>query len=563
VQAAKSVCDIDLAGFEPVRSTDHIYDSLESSMSIMQAGQARGLDDHGLRTSGPVHWNLSTAALYEHAVRREEGSLAKDGPLVCKTGTHTGRSPNDKFVVREPSSEAHVHWGKVNKPIEQANFDVLKHDMLAYLSTRELYVQELYAGADPSYRLQVRFIQELAWHNLFVRNLFIVPPQQDLASFEPEFTVITAPGFKADPAKHGTRADVAIVLNMGSREVLIAGTSYAGENKKSIFSVLNYTLPLRNVLSMHCSANIGHGGDTALFFGLSGTGKTTLSSDPQRRLIGDDEHGWSDHGIFNFEGGCYAKMIRLSEEAEPQIYETTRRFGTVLENVVMNPETRELDLDDGSLTENTRGAYPIDFINNSVPSGMGGHPRNIVMLTADAFGVLPPIARLSPEAAMYHFLSGYTAKVAGTEKGVKDPLATFSTCFGAPFLPLNPNVYARGLGERIARHDARVWLVNTGWTGGPFGVGSRMKIAYTRAMISAALSGALDSVGYQRHAIFNLDMPTSCLDVPPNVLDPRSTWSDKAAYDAQAKKLATMFVENFKTFAGDVDPVVVAAGLQV
>ena len=526
----------------------------------MQASRVRGLEAHGVRTSQPIHWNLSTPLLYEHAVRRNEGQLAKDGPLVCLTGAHTGRSPNDKFVVREPSSEGHVHWGKVNKPIDQAKFDVLKREMLAYLGTRELYVQDLYAGADPSYRLPVRFIHELAWHNLFVRNLFIVPPEQDLADFAPEFTVITVPGFKADPAKHGTRSDVAIVLNMGTREVLIAGTSYAGENKKSIFTVLNYILPLKNVLSMHCSANIGQSGDTALFFGLSGTGKTTLSSDPQRRLIGDDEHGWSDHGVFNFEGGCYAKMIRLSKEAEPQIYATTRRFGTVLENVVMSPETRELNFDDASLTENTRGAYPIDFIDNSVESGMGGHPRNIIMLTADAFGVLPPIARLTPEGAMYHFLSGYTAKVAGTEKGVKDPSATFSTCFGAPFLPLNPNVYARGLGERIARHNARVWLVNTGWTGGPFGVGSRMKIAHTRAMISAALCGALDNVGYQSHPIFNLEMPTSCLDVPATVLDPRTTWSDKAAYDTQARKLASMFIENFKTFEADVDPAVIKAG---
>jgi phosphoenolpyruvate carboxykinase (ATP) len=529
----------------------------------MQAGPTRRLDEHGLRTSGSVHWNLSAPALYEHAVRRKEGLLAKHGPLVCRTGAHSGRSPNDKFVVKEPSSEGHVHWGRVNRPIEAQKFELLKRDMLAYLSNKELFVQDLYAGADPSYRLPVRFIQELAWHNLFVRNLFIVPPDVALAEFAPGFTVITAPGFKADPARHGTRSDVAIVLNLGTKEVLIAGTSYAGENKKSIFTVLNYVLPLQNVLSMHCSANIGTLGDTALFFGLSGTGKTTLSSDPQRRLIGDDEHGWSDHGVFNFEGGCYAKMIRLSEDAEPQIYETTRRFGTVLENVAMDAATRELDLDDASLTENTRGAYPIDFISNSVASGMGGHPRTIVMLTADAFGVLPPIARLSPEAAMYHFLSGYTAKVAGTEKGVKDPSATFSTCFGAPFLPLNPNVYAHGLGERIARHNARVWLVNTGWTGGPFGVGSRMKIAYTRAMISAALSGALDNEGYQRHPVFNLDMPTSCLDVPSEVLNPRSTWTDKAAYDVQARRLATMFIENFKTFAGDVDPAVVAAGPKV
>jgi phosphoenolpyruvate carboxykinase (ATP) len=529
-------------------------------MAITDAGRAHRLEVLGVRTSRPVHWNLSAAELYEHAIRRDEGRLAAEGPLVCNTGAHTGRSPNDKFMVKEPSSEGQIAWGKVNKPIEPAQFDALKRDMLAHLADRELYVQDLYAGADPKYRLSVRFVQEFAWHNLFVRNLFIVPPADDLATFTPQFTVITAPNFHAQPDRHGTRSDVAVVVNVATREVLIAGTSYAGENKKSIFTVLNYLLPLQGVLSMHCSANIGVSGDSALFFGLSGTGKTTLSSDPNRQLIGDDEHGWSDAGIFNFEGGCYAKMIRLSADAEPQIYETTRRFGTVLENVVMDLDTRRLNLDDASLTENTRGAYPIEFIDNAVPSGMGGHPTNIVMLTADAFGVLPPIARLSAEGAMYHFLSGYTAKVAGTEKGVKDPSATFSTCFGAPFLPLNPNVYARGLGERIARHKAHVWLVNTGWTGGPFGVGSRMKIAHTRAMINAALSGALGTVEYRRHPVFNVEMPTSCPGVPPQVLDPRTTWSDPAAYDAQAKKLADMFIENFKTFEGHVDGAVVAAG---
>ncbi len=532
-------------------------------MATTQAGPARGLEEQGVRTSRPIHWNLSTAALYEHAIRREEGALAAEGPLVCRTGAHTGRSPNDKFLVKEPSSESQIAWGKVNKPLDPAHFDALKQDMLAHLADRELYVQDLYAGADPQYRLSVRFIQELAWQNLFVRNLFIIPAPGDLAAFTSQFTVITAPSFLAQPERHGVRSEVAVVVNMGTREVLIAGTSYAGENKKSIFTVLNYLLPLKGVLSMHCSANIGKGGDTALFFGLSGTGKTTLSSDPERRLIGDDEHGWSDSGVFNFEGGCYAKMIRLSAEAEPQIFETTRRFGTVLENVVFNPDSRGLDLDDASLTENTRGAYPIEFIDNAVPSGMGGHPSNIVMLTADAFGVLPPIARLSAEGAMYHFLSGYTAKVAGTEKGVKDPSATFSTCFGAPFLPLSPNVYARGLGERIARHQVRVWLVNTGWTGGAFGVGARMKIGHTRAMIAAALSGALEKVSHQRHPIFNLEMPTSCPHVPAEVLDPRSTWSDKAAYDAQATKLATMFVDNFKAFEGDVDSAVVNAGPRV
>ncbi len=523
-------------------------------------GQTSGLDAHGITTTGQVYWNLTAPLLYEHALRRHEGVVAADGPLVCRTGQHTGRSPNDKFVVREPSSEAHVHWGKVNRPMSPEHFALLRAEIVAHLGAKDLFVQNLHAGADPVYRLPVRVVSELAWHSLFVRNLFIVPTASELAAHEPEFTVICAPSFQAEAARHGTRSETVIALNMATKEVLIAGTSYAGENKKSIFSVLNYVLPLKGVLSMHCSANIGKDGDTALFFGLSGTGKTTLSSDPDRGLIGDDEHGWSDRGVFNFEGGCYAKTIRLSAEAEPQIYNTTRRFGTVLENVVLDPDTRVLDLDSAQFTENTRAAYPIEFIDNAVLGGQGGHPKNIVMLTADAFGVLPPIAKLSPEAAMFHFLSGYTAKVAGTEKGVTEPSATFSTCFGAPFLPLNPNVYSKMLGEKIAQHQARVWLVNTGWTGGPYGVGNRMKIAYTRAMIKAALAGQLDHVGYSRHLVFNVDVPTTCPGVPDRVLDPRGTWADQAAYDAQAVKLAKMFVENFKTFAGDVDAAVVAAG---
>jgi phosphoenolpyruvate carboxykinase (ATP) len=518
----------------------------------------RGLEREGIRTDR-VRWNLSSAALYEAAIRRGEGAISADGPLVCRTGQHTGRSPNDKFVVREPSSEANVAWGKVNRPMEEAHFDALHRDLLESLTGKELYVLDCYAGADPAYRLPVRVINEYAWHNLFCRNLFIDDPSA-AAARAPQFTLIDAPGFKADPKRHGTNSEVVIALNFAKRLVLIGGTSYAGEMKKSIFSVLNYVLPLRNVMSMHCSANVGPRADVALFFGLSGTGKTTLSSDPERRLIGDDEHGWSDRGVFNFEGGCYAKTIRLSAEAEPEIYATTRRFGTVLENVAYDPETRALDLDDDRLTENTRAAYPIAFIDHAVPSGQGGHPTNVVMLTADAFGVLPPISRLSPDAAMYHFLSGYTAKVAGTEKGVTEPKATFSTCFGAPFLPLAPSRYARMLGERIAQHGARVWLVNTGWTGGPYGVGSRMKIAYTRAMIRAVLNGALDGVAYQRDAVFNLDMPTSCPDVPAEVLNPRNTWSDGAAYDRQAATLARMFVENFKAFESGVRPDVLEAG---
>ena len=529
-------------------------------MSI-QVERAHGLEALGIVRSGRVHWNLSPAALYEEAVRRGEGLIAAEGPLVARTGHHTGRSPNDKFVVREPSSDKHVHWGSVNRPIDEAKFDALHRDMMAYLQDKELFVLDAWAGADAKYRLPIRVVNTFAWHNLFARNMFI--PETDpakRADHRPQFTVIDAPHFKADPAKHGTRSEVAILVNFGKKLVLIAGTEYAGEIKKSIFSVLNYTLPVQGVLSMHCSANIGADGDTALFFGLSGTGKTTLSSDPRRRLIGDDEHGWSDTGVFNFEGGCYAKVIKLSAEAEPQIFSTTRRFGTILENVVTDPATRALDLDDASLTENTRASYPIDFIDNAELSGTGGHPKNVIMLTADAFGVLPPISRLTPDGAMYHFLSGYTAKVAGTEKGVTEPKATFSTCFGAPFLPLNPNVYARMLGEKIAKHDARVWLVNTGWTGGPYGVGSRMKIAYTRAMITAALTGHLDNVQYRKHPIFNIDIPMSCPGVPDGVLDARTTWPDAGSYDEQAKKLAAMFIENFKTFEKDVPASVKDAG---
>jgi phosphoenolpyruvate carboxykinase (ATP) len=526
-----------------------------------QVERSHGLEALGLVRTGSVHWNLSTPVLYEEAIRRGEGLIAVDGPLVCRTGQHTGRSPNDKFVVRETVSDRHVQWGNVNRPIDEAAFDALHRDMMAYLQDKELYVLDAWAGADPAYRLPIRVVNEFAWHNLFARNMFI--PEDDAAKqadHRPEFTVIDAPNFKADPARHGSRSDVFVFVHFGRKMVLIGGTSYAGEIKKSIFTVLNYTLPLKGVLSMHCSANVGKEGDTALFFGLSGTGKTTLSSDPHRQLIGDDEHGWSDRGVFNFEGGCYAKVIKLSAEAEPQIYGTTRRFGTLLENVVIDPKTRQLNLDDASYTENTRGSYPITFIENSVPSGQAGHPSNIVMLTADAYGVLPPIARLTPDGAMYHFLSGYTARVAGTEKGVTEPKATFSTCFGAPFLPLNPNVYAKMLGEKIARHRAHVWLVNTGWTGGPYGVGSRMKISHTRAMITAALGGQLEKARYQRHEIFNLDLPTSCPGVPSEVLDPRSTWKDAAAYDEQARKLAKMFSENFKTFENDVPASVKEAG---
>jgi phosphoenolpyruvate carboxykinase (ATP) len=530
----------------------------------IQVERARGLEAVGILRSETVHWNLSTPVLTEISVGRREGQLAKDGPLVARTGQHTGRSPNDKFVVKEPSSEQHVHWGDVNRPLDPAKFDALHKDLVAYLQDKELFVLDAWAGADPTYRLPIRVVNEYAWHNIFARNMFL--PEDDPAKrveHVPEYTVIDAPNFKADPAKHGSRSESFIFVNFGKKLVLIGGTSYAGEIKKSIFSILNYTLPLQGVLSMHCSANVGAQGDTALFFGLSGTGKTTLSSDPVRQLLGDDEHGWSDNGVFNFEGGCYAKMIKLSPDAEPQIYATTRRFGTILENVVMDPETRALDLDDQSLTENTRGSYPLEFIDNAILTGTAGHPTNIVMLTADAYGVLPPISRLTPDRAMYHFLSGYTARVAGTEKGVTEPKAVFSTCFGAPFLPLNPNVYAKMLGEKIARHNARVWLVNTGWTGGPYGVGKRMKIAHTRAMINAALAGQLDKVEYRTDPIFNVDVPASCPGVPDDVLDPRKTWPDGKAYDEQAKKLAGMFADNFKRFEKDVPDSVKAAGPKV
>jgi phosphoenolpyruvate carboxykinase (ATP) len=527
----------------------------------IQLERAHGLEALGIVGPGRVHWNLGPAVLYEEALARAEGHLAADGALVCRTGQHTGRSPNDKFVVKEPSSEARVHWGAVNRPVDEAKFDALHADMMAYLQGRELFVLDAWAGTDPQYKLPIRIVNEFAWHNLFARNMFLPEDDRDKrAAHRPEFTVIDAPRFISDPARHGTRSEVFVFVHFGRKLVLIGGTHYAGEIKKSIFTILNYTLPTQGVLSMHCSANIGAAGDAALFFGLSGTGKTTLSSDPARRLIGDDEHGWSDTGVFNVEGGCYAKVIKLSEEAEPQIYATTRRFGTILENVVMDDDTRALDLDDATMTENTRASYPISFIGNAEMSGRGGHPKNIVMLTADAYGVLPPIARLSPDAAMYHFLSGYTARVAGTEKGVTEPKATFSTCFGAPFLPLSPNVYATMLGQKIATHKSRVWLVNTGWTGGAYGVGTRMKIAYTRAMITAALTGQLDQVAYRRHPVFNVEVPTTCPGVPDAVLDPRSTWAQGAEYDVQAKKLAAMFVENFKAFENDVAPPVRAAG---
>jgi len=516
----------------------------------------------GISTEQRVYRNLSPSQLYEHALRRREGVVTAGGrgPFAAVTSPHTGRSPNDKFLVQEPESSGRIWWGKVNQPITPEKFDRLKADVEQHLAAQELFVRDVYAGADQNYRLPIRFVTPNAWHTLFVYNMFLRPSDEELSSFEPQFEVLHAPEFQADPAVHGTKSGTFIVINFAERTVLIGGTRYAGELKKSIFSVLNYLLPSQGVLSMHCSANVSKQGDCALFFGLSGTGKTTLSADPERGLIGDDEHGWSDAGIFNFEGGCYAKVIKLSREGEPEIYATTEMFGTVLENVDVHPETGAVDLNSSRITENTRASYPIHYIPNHVPEGTAGHPSHIVFLTADAFGVMPPIAKLTPEQAMYHFLSGYTAKVAGTERGVTEPKETFSACFGAPFLPLPPTVYATMLGERIAKHGVVCWLVNTGWTGGPYGVGHRMSLKYTRAMIRAALSGQLDHVPTRREPVFGLEVPNHVPGVPDGVLDQRKTWKDPASYDAQAQKLTGLFRKNFEQFADAVSPAVRQAG---
>jgi phosphoenolpyruvate carboxykinase (ATP) len=519
-----------------------------------------GIEEHGITNAGTVYWNLPAPALYEQAVRRGEGVVAHLGPLVARTGKYTGRSPNDKFVVKEPSSQDHVWWGPVNRPIEPEQFDRLHKRVLAFLQGRDLFIQDCYAGADPVYRKPIRVISEFAWHSLFARNMFVRPDWSKAAAHVPEYTVLAAPNFQAVPATDGTRSEAFIYLNLGKKLVLIGGTCYAGEMKKSIFTILNYCLPLENVFSMHCSANIGADGDVALFFGLSGTGKTTLSTDASRKLIGDDEHGWSDRGVFNFEGGCYAKVIHLSPSAEPEIFETTRQFGTVLENVVLDPVTRRLNLDDDSLTENTRACYPLNQIENSEPSGMGGHPLNVIMLTADAFGVMPPVSKLSPEQAMYHFLSGYTAKVAGTERGVSEPQATFSTCFGAPFMVLQPSVYANLLKEKLNKHKAQCWLVNTGWGGGPFGVGKRISIAHTRAIINAILGGKLKNVATKADPVFGLQIPESCEGVPSEILIPRNTWKNPADYDAKARDLAKRFEKNFATYSATVSEAVCASG---
>ena len=484
------------------------------------------------------------------------------GAISTVTAPHTGRSPNDRFVVRDEVTENVVDWGDVNVPMTPEHFDALRGDIVEHLNDSDLYVRDARAGSDETNGLNVRVISESPWHSLFVYNMFLRLSPEERKGFDPQFTVLHAPHFKADPVRHGSNSETAIVVNFRSHEVLVAGSRYAGEIKKSIFSVLNHLLPEAGVLPMHCSANVDSRGDVALFFGLSGTGKTTLSADASRGLIGDDEHGWSDDGVFNFEGGCYAKTIRLSPEGEPEIYRATQMFGTILENVVLDEETREIDFDDGSITENTRASYPIHYIPNAVLPSRGGHPTNVVFLTADAFGVLPPISRLTPEQAMYHFLSGYTAKVAGTERGVTEPQAMFSACFGAPFLPRHPGVYAKMLGEKLREHSAKVWLVNTGWSGGGHGVGSRMKLSHTRAMVNAALSGALGGAEFAQDPVFGVDVPISVPGVPAEVLRPRDIWTDGEAYDASAAKLAAMFKANFERFAHEVSDEVRAAGPQ-
>ncbi|MCG6919612.1 MAG: phosphoenolpyruvate carboxykinase (ATP) [Acidobacteria bacterium] len=514
----------------------------------------------GITNIDRAYHNLPTPALVERAIRNHEGHLAHLGPLVTRTGQYTGRSANDKFVVEEPTSRDKIWWGKHNRSMEEESFNLLEAHLLAYLQGRDIYIQDAYAGADPECRLRVRVITETAWHSMFVRNMFIRELDRDvLEGFEPEFTVLHCPGFRAIPELDGTNSEAFIVLHFGRRLVIIGGTSYAGEIKKSIFTVMNYLLPQRGVLGMHCSANRGAEGDTALFFGLSGTGKTTLSSEADRAMIGDDEHGWNESGIFNFEGGCYAKVIRLDPAAEPEIYATTRRFGTILENVALDMTDRRINLDDASMAENTRASYPITHLPNVVPDGRGGHPRHIVMLTADAFGVLPPLARMTPAQAMYHFISGYTAKVAGTERGVTEPIATFSACFGAPFMALHPTVYADMLGKLIAEHRSQCWLVNTGWTGGPYGTGHRMKIQHTRALIRSALEGQLDEVEFRTDPVFKVAVPREVPGVPREVLTPRDTWSDPKAYDAKADTLARLFADNFAEYAGSLEDAVKAA----
>ncbi|MGE4323904.1 MAG: phosphoenolpyruvate carboxykinase [Sphingobium sp.] len=530
----------------------------------MQANSPITLDQQGIHTNAEQHWNLPTPRLVEAALANGEGILSRDGPLVVKTGKHTGRSANDKFIVKDAETADTVWWGKTNVPMTPDHFAALKADFLKALGEKDkLYIADLYGGSQPEYRVNVRVINELAWHNQFVRTLLVRPGAEELGAFVPEYTIIDLPTFRADPARHGCRSETVVAVNFTEKLILIGGTRYAGEMKKSVFGILNYLLPVQGVMPMHCSANIGPNGDTAVFFGLSGTGKTTLSADASRTLIGDDEHGWSDTAVFNFEGGCYAKMINLSAEAEPEIFATTRRFGTVLENVVIDEDTREIDLDDNSLAENSRGSYPIDFIPNASRDNLGPVPRTIIFLTADAYGVLPPIARLTPDQAMYHFLSGYTARVAGTEIGVTEPTATFSTCFGAPFMPRHPSVYGNLLKERINKGGVTCWLVNTGWAGGKATMPGikRMPIRVTRALLNAALDGSLNDVEFRIDPNFGFEVPVAVNGVETTILDPRAMWADKEAYDETAAGLVKQFVDNFAQFEEHVDASVREAAL--
>ena len=524
-------------------------------MKLNYISRGTGLEEHGITNPNVIYWTPPTPVLYEQIMQHREGLITHLGPIAVKTGHYTGRAPNDKFIVDEPGCHDKIWWGAVNRPFDQQKFENLHKRLLKFLNGKDLYVQDCFAGARPRHRIPIRVITERAWHSLFVRNMFILATPEELERHRPEFTIIDIPTFHAIPSVDGTNSEACIIVNFAKKLILIGGTSYGGEIKKSIFTIMNYLLPLeKNILSMHCSANVGKSGDVAIFFGLSGTGKTSLSADPERSLIGDDEHGWDDEGVFNFEGGCYAKLIRLSRESEPEIYECTRRFGTILENVAFDTLTRRIDLDDDSFTENTRGAYPLSYIPNSVSSGTAGHPKNVIMLTCDAFGVLPPIARLTREQAMYHFLSGYTARVAGTENGMaKEPQATFSTCFGAPFMALHPSVYAEMLKEKICRHNVNCWLVNTGWSGGGYGVGSRIKIKYSRAMVNAALNGVFDDIGFQTEPYFGLSVPMSCPDVPGELLTPRNMWENKAAHDVAARALRERFRENFTPFLDYVE----------
>jgi phosphoenolpyruvate carboxykinase (ATP) len=524
-----------------------------------------GLDNHGISNLRMAYWNLTSEALYEEITFRKEARISHLGPIVANTGKHTARSANDKFIVKEPSSEENIWWGQYNRPFSPDKFNDVYNRVQGYLQGKDIFVQDCYAGADPNYRIPVRIIAEHAWHALFVRNMFVLPKtNEEYRRHIPEYTVIVAPGFKGIPQIDSTATNTFIALNFAQKLCVIGNTAYAGEIKKSVFTILNYVLPLQGVMSMHCSANIGDKDDAAVFFGLSGTGKTTLSADPNRRLIGDDEHGWSDEGVFNFEGGCYAKVIRLSASAEPQIFATTRMFGTILENVVMDPVTRMIDLDDESLTENTRASYPLDYISNAVPEKMGGHPKNIILLTCDASGVMPPIAKLSPDQALYQFISGYTSKIAGTEVGLgKEPEMTFSTCFGGPFMVLHPAFYANLLKKKITRYGVNCWLVNTGWIGGAFGVGKRISIQYTRALLNAALSGQLLKSKYAVDPVFGFEVPLECEGVPSNILDPSSSWPSKEVYTQKYKQLAARFIENFKKFEEGTPPEVIKAGPKI